>query len=80
MNKQVVVKKCRKGYVSVRDYVVANARKALVGVDIFYKGKKMSISLDELDKGIIFPVVHTSKYNNIKYKLIDYKWVPNEEI
>lgn len=78
LNKQVQVKKIFKGYVSVRDYIVAQARENLVGVDIYYKAQVMSIGLKELDKGIVDPKVHKSKYNSIEYKLIDYKWEPSK--
>lgn len=76
----VKVDKLWKGkYVSIRDYIVKDAKKTRQALKIRHRGQIMTVPYSELDKGIKNPDIFKSKINGHWYKLIDYEFKPNNK-
>ena len=77
---QVEVKKLFHGYVSVRDYLVEQAKNRGEDLVIIHGPKKMTVPYKKLlDSKALIKSVHQSKFNpSQSYTLIDFKWEPDE--
>lgn len=74
--KKIKIKRLWHGFASVRDYLVEEAKKKKQGLEIYCleKNEKIIIPYRDLDKGYKNKQEFDSRYQNKKYKLIDYDW------
>ena len=77
--KIIKLKRLYNGLASLRSYVVDNAIKYNEPVTIECNGAKMTLTPEQLAKGSRNTEVIHSKFNNVRYTLVDYKWTPNLE-
>jgi len=68
-------KKIYKGLVSVRDYIIEKTIKKGEGLEITFKGKKMTVPLERLEQKFqIHDQKFKSLYNNKSYSLYDFRF------
>ena len=74
------VKKLFNGFASIRDHVIKRAIKEKSNLVIEYEDKEMTVPLSDLKSPFqLHPKEFISKYNGTKYKLYDFKFVPEEK-
>jgi hypothetical protein len=75
----VRIKKLFKGYLaSIRDYTVMECISKGLPLRITYKDSYMDLTPEMLRKGLqLTGRSFKSKFNNQKYQLIDFYWIPN---
>lgn len=75
----VRIKKLFKGYLaSIRDYIVMECISKNLTLRIIYQGNYMDLAPEMLKKGLqLTEGSFKSKFNNRKYQLIDFYWIPN---
>ena len=81
MIKVIKIKRLWSGLASVRDYVVEDAIKKDITIRLELGSKSMTLTPENL-KNDAFQAVgqgFQSKYSNLKYKLIDFPWKPDEK-
>jgi len=77
--KVVKLKRLYNNIASLRSYVVDNAIKYNEPITVECNGAKMVLTPEQLKKGDRGTKVFHSKFNNVRYKLVDYKWCPKIE-
>ena len=72
------VKKLFNGFASIRDYVIDKCLDSECNLIIEFEDKEMTVPLSDLDSPFqLHEREFISKYNGTKYKLYDFKFVPN---
>ena len=78
--KTVTLRKIYQNKVSLRDYVVEQAIREGEAIRVVYGDKETIFTPHVLStQGSLDRVVYKSKFDNRKYRLIDYDWVPEQE-
>ena len=75
--KKYKVKKLYQGFASLRDYLVHNCLNKKIGIIIEYDSKIMTIPYGKLKTFQLHTHMFQSKFNNICYGLIDFKFIPD---
>lgn len=67
------------GHVSVRDYIIEKCVENKQGVAIIFNGRTMTIPYEAMKNKFQFhQQKFQSKFNDKKYELIDFKFIPDE--
>lgn len=73
--KKIKVNRLFHGFASVRDYQVDEARRELMGLEIWWGNEFIHIPFEDLDKCFHNTDIFRSKHiDGQKYKLVDYDW------
>lgn len=67
------------GDVSLRDYTVDGAIEKGESVEVSCHGQTMYLTLDDLKRGVRGTEEYQSKFNGKTYRLVDFKWKPNQK-
>lgn len=71
--KKITVKKLYCGYASIRDYVVAKCIQQGKGICVYYKERKMTLTVEDLKhKFQMHTHIFRSKWGTKPYQLFDY--------
>lgn len=72
---KVPIKRLYHGFASVRSTQLEKAKREGKGLQILYQGKQMTISHDDLERGVKNKEVFKSKHNYFEtYSLVDFDW------
>ena len=72
------VKKLFNGFASIRDYIIDKCLDSECDLIVEFEDKEMTVPLSDLDSPFqLHEREFISKYNGTKYKLYDFKFVPN---
>ena len=72
------VKKLFNGFASIRDHIIDKCLDSECDLIIEFEDKEMTVPLSDLDNPFqLHERKFISKYNGTKYKLYDFKFVPN---
>jgi len=72
------VKKLFNGFASIRDHIIDKCLDSECDLIIEFEDKEMTVPLSDLDSPFqLHEREFISKYNGTKYKLYDFKFVPN---
>jgi hypothetical protein len=73
------VKKLFNGFASVRDHIIKNCISSRSNLVIEFEDKKMTVPLSKLKNPFqLHKKEFVSKYDGSKYKLYDFKFIPND--
>ena len=73
------VKKLFNGFASVRDHIIKNCITSRINLVIEFEDKKMTVPLSKLKNPFqLHKKEFVSKYDGSKYKLYDFKFIPND--
>ena len=74
------VKKLFNGFASIRDHIIDKCLDSECDLIIEFEDKEMTVPLSDLDSPFqLHEREFISKYNGTKYKLYDFKFVPNDD-
>ena len=74
------VKKLFNGFASIRDHIIDKCLDSECALIIEFEDKEMTVPLSDLDSPFqLHEREFISKYNGTKYKLYDFKFVPNDD-
>ena len=74
------VKKLFNGVASIRDYIIDKCLDSECDLIVEFEDKEMTVPLSDLDSPFqLHEREFISKYNGTKYKLYDFKFVPNDD-